>query len=1403
MTGYARLLLILPFLCGEAHHALAQAPAPGGDPIPATASGDGQYQAFSVPAEQLDAASARLQQALTAAGLTGEVFVDRDQQRVLVRGNTLARQFALQWFDNAAPQQPQAAAGQVAPGSQPLTGRPVIQSHPAPPGQLEEWNRRLRERYAQRPDVRLSTDARTSQILLLADPAVQADAGAVLAQWRAAGPADAPAREPSVAQHTLKHLNAARFEQELQNAWGRRLTAQPSADGSAVSLQVAGFAGAGVRVDRRQGQVSIVGPEPLVRAWEKVVKALDSPRAHVRLAAFRNAAPADLQKATSVLAQAAPVLEDSSGREVLRQRRTAERRWGGDLVAAIFQPEEQGAADPLDPLAPPTTPPAAPGADPLDPLAPPANPPAAAPTAAEDEAALATDAAGTIGPVQIEFVEGLDAIVVRGNKRDVERVLKIIQEIEDLSGETQPAIEIVPLEHVDSTALTELLVDLYDSILSPRQGRVSIRALVKPNAVLLIGRQDTADALRELIAKLDQPVPPSTQLRVFRLKHMSSVDAQTQITTFYEERTVLGARVRAVADYRGNALIVQASPRDMLEIEHLLARIDVEDSAAVKELRVFKLNNALAEDLAPILQDAINGQLIGAGRGQSAQGTTGAQTQGGQQLAQIRSAMLSFLTVDSSGGKLLQSGIVFDVRVTADANSNSLVVTAPAESMPLLQALVQALDQLPDAAAEIKVFTIINGDAGNLATMLQDLFGQQSQGQNAFLQPQAQSASGDGSLVALRFAVDTRTNSIIASGGAGDLAVVEAILVRLDEGDIETRKTTVYRLRNAPAVDVADAINQLLQGQRQVQDLAPDTLSPFEQLEREVIVVPEIVSNSLIVSATPRYFDEIRKVVEQLDARPPMVMIQVLIAEVSLNETEELGVELGVQDSLLFDRGLGVVGFPFNSLLLGNNATPESLATRENLAGQGLSNLGVGRVNTQLQYGGLVLSAGNESINVLVRALQDRGRMQVLSRPQVMTLDNQPAFVQVGARVPRISATSTNTVGTVNSVVLENVGILLGVTPRTSPDGLVVMEINAEKSQLGPIAQGIPIFVDTQGNVIRSPQINITTAQTTVSARSGQTVVFAGLITKSKTTVRRGIPVLSDIPVLGRLFRFDSDQDARTELLIIMTPIIVNNEQEADYVKQVESDRMNWCLADVVEVHGDAGLGGGYSWEAPDLQVIYPDEEPTGGFASPMPYGADGCQPIPGQPMPGHAIPSQMLHGQMLPNRAIPDQMLQGTILPNQGIPDQMLQGTILRSQPLPSKTPPGQPPGYLPQGAGTQGSSSEPIPPPAVAPNAPGSPSTPAPSNPQGSSFDPSQGPAIGPAVGPAIGSPVGAPQSSRSTLPRGGSASTEVYYGPSPAVGPGGVRQVGFQSPSGFPASGGFPATDNYQPQRFPEVR
>ena len=436
---------------------------------------------------------------------------------------------------------------------------------------------------------------------------------------------------------------------------------------------------------------------------------------------------------------------------------------------------------------------------------------------------------------------------------------------------------------------------------------------------------------------------------------------------------------------------------------------------------------------------------------------------------------------------------------------------------------------------------------------------------------------------------------------------------------------------------MANAINTLLQDERQLQ-IQSGIVSATEQLAHFAVVVAEPDTNSLMVSATPQFYEEIQALVEKLDLRPPMVMIQVLVAQVQLNDFNEFGIELGLQDSLLFDRsvlsaintltttstavtnngtggtttvtsqnqqvigGTLAPGYNFNNQPIGSSAAgantvgvPNSLGTAGNAAGQALSSFGVGRTNSTLGYGGLVLSASSDSISALIRALQQDERIEVLSRPQIMTLDNQAAYIQVGQRVPRVNSSSITTAGNqINTITLENVGLILGVTPRISPDGLVVMELDAEKLALEPLSSGIPISVLTNGQVITSPIIDITTAQTTVSAVDGQTLVFAGMISTEKDVIKRRVPYLSDIPVLGNLFRYDSTTKDRTELLIIMTPHIVKTEEDMNRLKRLEASRMSWCLADAESLHGDLGVRGRKDhWHDSETTVVYPDAEPA------------------------------------------------------------------------------------------------------------------------------------------------------------------------------------------------------------------
>ena len=248
--------------------------------------------------------------------------------------------------------------------------------------------------------------------------------------------------------------------------------------------------------------------------------------------------------------------------------------------------------------------------------------------------------------------------------------------------------------------MTALIARVQDSLLGGLQGRVSITPLGKPNALLLIGWGDAVRAAKELITRLDQPVSADAQFKVFPLRHAPANGARTTVQEIFASRTGLASRVQVSADVRTNSLLVQASPRDMVEAEAIIQNLDRGESASVNQTRIYKLKNTLASDLATTLQAA-----IAASRGGSATSpATTATATGG------KSSTLELVTVDPSGRKVLKSGILADVQITADPHLNTLIISAPAESIELVVALIQQLD-VPVATAQIKVFRILNGDA--------------------------------------------------------------------------------------------------------------------------------------------------------------------------------------------------------------------------------------------------------------------------------------------------------------------------------------------------------------------------------------------------------------------------------------------------------------------------------------------------------------------------------------------------------------------------------------------------------------------------------------------------------------------------------------------------------------------
>jgi type II secretion system protein D len=441
--------------------------------------------------------------------------------------------------------------------------------------------------------------------------------------------------------------------------------------------------------------------------------------------------------------------------------------------------------------------------------------------------------------------------------------------------------------------------------------------------------------------------------------------------------------------------------------------------------------------------------------------------------------------------------------------------------MPLLGRLITALDQTNPRMAEIRMFSLRNADATQMATVLTQLFKLQvalaqrraatytlapAEGaEGAPEKPEPAATFGSAEQDALTITVDQRTNSLLVGGTREYVELVARVIEQLDASPAEDRQTAVYRLRNANATALAQALTQFLDQERQkvVSTLGANAVGAAKELlAREVAIVAEETSNTLLISGSPRFFQTIAAMVQQLDQPPPQVLIQVLLAEVTLDDRTEFGLEW--------------------SLL----ASPNNRS------------VGVG-TGFGIKSDGFTFSVSTGDFDLLLRALQSQGRLEVLSVPRIVAADNQESIVNIGQEVPYVTSSRETDTGVFNTITYRPVGIILNVTPRINPDGFVRLDVRPEISSISEstvqISEGLTATV-----------FNRRFAQTTVTVQDGHTVIIGGLITKKEENREEKVPLLGDIPLLGALFKSTKVVKERTELLVVLTPRVLRTPADSD-----------------------------------------------------------------------------------------------------------------------------------------------------------------------------------------------------------------------------------------------------------------
>ena len=293
----------------------------------------------------------------------------------------------------------------------------------------------------------------------------------------------------------------------------------------------------------------------------------------------------------------------------------------------------------------------------------------------------------------------------------------------------------------------------------------------------------------------------------------------------------------------------------------------------------------------------------------------------------------------------------------------------------------------------------------------------------------------------------------------------------------------------------------------------------------EVRIVADIENNSLLIWATNQNYERILGTLQKLDVTPRQVLIEATIAEVTLTGKLQYGLQwFFTNDVGSSHTGTGSLGINANDLTVNDVLS--------------------GRATGAFSYA-VTDSAG--LVRALLNTLASDSKVKVLSSPHVMVVDNQQAVIRVGTQQPIPSGTTTtNNVTTSGGVEYKDTGVLLEVLPRVNSGGMVNMEIKQEVIDLGPLVE----TTQSSSQTVSSRSFLQRSVTSKVVVKSGQTLVLGGLIRDNRSDAQSGFPILYKIPVLGALFGNTAETLDRTELIVLITPRVVENSQEADQVTE-------------------------------------------------------------------------------------------------------------------------------------------------------------------------------------------------------------------------------------------------------------
>ncbi len=478
--------------------------------------------------------------------------------------------------------------------------------------------------------------------------------------------------------------------------------------------------------------------------------------------------------------------------------------------------------------------------------------------------------------------------------------------------------------------------------------------------------------------------------------------------------------------------------------------------------------------------------------------------------------------------------------ISVYAPTNTLIVTDDADNVRRLLRIVYGLEA--EVRAPVTIIPVHYASAVDMANLLVRLG-----------EAQLPSTSGTpaGNYSPVYIVPDTRSNSLLVrTDSAKKLRFIEALVSRLDVQGESGGTTHVVYLRNARASRIAKILRGLLQGEAKgasnraiaaVQPVAlpgqppgsgPSAAKVSARAIKASLVQADPSINALIINAPNAVYDSLRAVIAKLDIRRAQVFVKALIAEVTVDNQAELGVQWAGATPAGQGAVGGVTNFPVTgSGIVSTASNPSNLASEAGLA------LGFISGTVKLASGQTVIG-----LSAFARALQSVSGVNVLSTPDLLTLDNTEAKIMVGQNVPFITG-SYSTAGTVGTAAVnpfqtverKNVGLTLKIKPQITAGNNVKMQIYEDVSSIAPSLSGAVDLITNKREL-----------KTTVIVANGRTIVLGGLISDEVENNWQGVPLLDDIPLIGNLFRYRQRVKKKTNLMVFLKPVIVRNSEQGE-----------------------------------------------------------------------------------------------------------------------------------------------------------------------------------------------------------------------------------------------------------------